>query len=380
MIGKYNKLICVLLLPIFLTGCWDYQDINERTISITVGVDVLDDDIEFVGEKVKPSSGSAGEGSTNSKVTETYKFKASGRNIDDMRREYETKIPRPDFTQSAVAFVISKKYAEKKGIESYINRGYFTAGLRSSMHVAVSKESVDELLSKKVENAISVGYGIETTMDYLERDGKAFMKSVQDIQSDINFGNIGYLLPYITIDDNTIKYLGFAVMVDSRLVDTVNIEDSDGFLFLLSKKANDTRAFGIPNNNEDLISINTRLKKRRIKTSYEDNKINIYIDLKLQSQVRFQYHIKPLSDEDIQKIEEKIETEMKKNILAALKRSQNEFKSDVLGFARYFKSENPKIYKTINWKQKYSEAVFHVNVNTTIANTGLLDPNVKKPE
>lgn len=380
MIRKYNKIICIFILPIFLTGCWDYKDINDRTIGITIALDSVNDEITILGELIKLSSGNSEETSMNNKITQIYKYKASGKTFENMRTNFDVQVPGPDFSQSVVALVISKRYAEKMGIESYMNRTYFSQGLRSSVTVAVSEESADELFSKKVDNTVSIGYGIENTLRYLEKEGMTIQKSIQEIQSDISLRSIGYLIPYVTVQNNTTKSLGFAAMVDSKLVGIINGGESNGFLLILSKKAGETRAIPSPSDDKNLLSITSNLRKRSIRTSYEDNKINIYIHLKLESVMKYQYHIEPLSNENIKKVDKIIEYEIKKNVLAAINRSQKEFKSDVFGFARYFKAENPMVYRTINWEKEYTEAVFHVNVDTTITSTGLLDPNAEKPK
>lgn len=379
MIKKYNKLACILLLSIFLTGCWDYEDIDKRTITISSGLDILNNEIELTGENVKLGVAASGEGSSN-KITETYKYKAVGKTFEDTRKNRDIQYPATSFDQTAIAFVISKRYAEQIGIESYINRIYFGPGLRSSIHVSIAKDSMDELFNKKVNNAVSIGYGIEQTLRYLDKEGKTELKSVQEIQSDINFGSLGYLLPYLTVENNTVKLLGSAVIVDSKLAYIIKQDEIGGFLLLLSKKAGDTRAIPSPNDDKNLLSIKSDLKKRSIRTSYGDNKINIYIDLKLKSEMQYQYHIEPFSNEDKKKIEGIIESIIKENVLSAISRSQNEFKSDVFGFARYFKAENPKVYKTIDWKEEYTKAVFHVSVSTTIIDTGSLDSNAEKPK
>ncbi|GFP74425.1 Ger(x)C family spore germination protein [Clostridium fungisolvens] len=377
MIKKYNKLACILLLSIFLTGCWDYEDIDKRTITISAGVDILNDEIEITGENVKLGSATSREGNMSNNLAETYKYKAVGKTFEDTRKNRDIQIPAISFDKTAIAFVVSKRYAEQRGIESYINKIYFGPGLRSSIHVSVSKEPMDELFNKKLDNAESIGYGIEQTLRYLEKEGTTVLKSVQQLQSDINFGSLGYLLPYITVEDNTVKLLGSAVMVDSKLAYIIKQDEIGGFLLMLSKRAGDTRAIPSPSDDKNLLSIKSDLSKRSIRTSYEDNKINIYIDLKLKSEVQFQYHMEPFTNEDKKKVEAVIGSLIKENVLSAVSRSQNEFKSDVFGFARYFKAENPRIYKTINWKEDYTKAVFHVSVNTTIIDTGVLNSDVE---
>jgi spore germination protein KC len=376
MIIKSNKMICALLLPLLLTGCWDYVDINKRIITLSIGVDYVNDDIEFTGEIVKLSSNS----SSGKDVMDVYNYESLGKDFDASRADFDAKVSAPDFSGATRLVVFSKKYAENKGIQSYINRLYSFPEIRNSVLITISEVPTRDIFKSKVENDISVSYAIEDAVRYLDKGGVALYKTTQEIFSDIQYGNIGYLVPYITIDKNVTKYLGLAAMKDSKLVGIIKREDSNGFLFVLSKKPTTSTTISNPNNEKNSISVTTTLSKRRIETSYEDNKINIYIYLKLNSQLNYQYfNIDPLNKEVIKKIEVIISNKIKEDVLAAVTRSQNEFQSDVFGFARYFKAQNPQAYKHIKWKDEYLNASFHLNVETTIKNTNLFDPNAKKP-
>jgi len=379
MIRRYKKVAVLLLLPIFLTGCWDYKDVNKRDVIISIGVDDVNGEVEITGEAAKLLSNSSQQNKGIAQLTEVYKYKSTGKHFEEVRAKYDSNVPFPYFAGAIRAIVFSKKYAEG-GIRAYINRLYHVAEFRNSVLVSISKESTNDLFSHKIENDICIGYAVEDTIKYLDDNGAALYKTVQEVKSDVQFKNIGYLLPYITSEENTIKYLGLAAMKDSKLVGIIKREESNGFLFVLSKRPVMVNSFPNPSDEKNLIAIKTTLGKRGIKTNYEDGKINIYIDLKLKSQLQYEYNIEPLSKEDIEKVENSISDQIKENIISATKRSQNEFKSDVFGFARYFKAENPKEYKQINWEEEYPKAVFHVNVDTTILNTNLFDPNAKKTD
>lgn len=380
MISKYNKILCAVLLSLLLTGCWDYMDINKRSIVLSVGIDNVGDKIQFTGESTTQRASSS-QGGGMSQQTDVYKFTSIGKYFEGARANLDVKTPFEEFNAATRAIIFSKKYAEQKGIESYIYRLYFLAGYRNSVLVSVSKESTSDLFSSKIENNISIGHGIEDTIRYLDAGGEALYKTVQQIKSDIEFKTIGYLLPYITREKDTIKYLGFAAMKDSKLVGIIKREESNGFLFILSKKPVTATVVPRPGGEKNLFSFKTTLGKRSIKASYKEDKVNIYVDLKINSQLLCEYdNIEPLSKEDSKKIENIISSKIKEEVTSAIKRSQNEFKSDVFGFARHFRKDNPKVYKSIDWKEKYQKASIHVNVETTIKNTNLLDPNAKKPK
>ncbi|WML37527.1 Ger(x)C family spore germination protein [Clostridium sp. OS1-26] len=380
MIKRYNKVIITLLLPLYLTGCWDYKDINKRSIDLSIGVDNVEDQIEFTGEIAKLTSSNT-QGRSMLQIVDVYKYRTLGKHFEESNADYNIKVPFPNFSGAARVIAFSKKYVEKKGIESYINRAYFTIWLRNSVPVVICKESANELFTGKIENDISIGYGIEDTIRYLNETGATLYKTVQDIQTDIQFGNIGFLLPYITKEDNkNIKYLGFAAMKDSKLIDIIDYKKSTGFLYLVAKKTTVERVIPHPKNEKNLVSVKSVLGKRSIRTKYEDNKINIYIDLKLNAQIQYEYSIEPLSKVEINKIEDTVSNMAKEEVMYAINRSQNEMHCDVFGFAKYFRAKYPIEYKRMNWKEEYQKANFHVNVKTTIKNTTILDPNGKKPD
>lgn len=380
MVKRYNKTIIMLLLTLFLTGCWDYRDINRRSINLSIGVDDVENQLEFTGEIAKLTASNT-QGRSMLQVVDVYKYRSLGKHFEESNADYNVKIPLQDFSGAVRVIAFSKKYAEKKGIESYINRAYFTIWLRNSVPVVICKEPAKELFTGRIENDMFIGYGIEDTIRYLDETGVTLHKTVQDIQTDIQFGDIGLLLPYITKEDNkNIKYLGFAAMKDSKLISIIDYKESTGFLYLVAKKTTVERVIPHPQDEKNLVSVKPVLGKRTIRTKYEDNKINIYVDLKLNAQIQYEYDIEPLSKAEIKKIEDTVSNMTKEEVMHAIKRSQNEMQCDVFGFAKYFKAEHPIEYKKMNWKEEYPKANFHVNVKTTIKNTTILDPNGKKPD
>ena len=126
------------------------------------------------------------------------------------------------------------------------------------------------------------------------------------------------------------------------------------------------------------VCFKTLVKKRKIKADYADEKVTINIDLDLAAQLRYQYYMKPVSDEHIKKLEDTISEKVKNDIEYSIKRAQNEFGCDIFGFDKYFRAKQPEIYEKINWEDAFAKADINVNVKTKIINKSLTDPNAKK--
>ncbi|MGY0374818.1 Ger(x)C family spore germination protein [Clostridium sp. JNZ J1-5] len=371
------KLIIMLIISSLLTGCWDYKDINKRNITLTVGVDEVDDMKQFTCEIAKFSQG-GNEKIGGSQNKNNYTVVSMGRSFEEAKKEYDFKYPLQDFSGAIRVIIFGRSYAES-GIESYINRVNHLTELRKSLPIVISREAPEKLLQKEVVNDTTVGYAIEDTIRQLYKNGKSIYKTAQEIQEDIQNKEIGYVIPYIGMQDKTIDFLGLAVMsTDNKMIEVINRDDCNGFLYLLPKKTTSTKAIYKIGKEDTIYSVRTILQKRKIKTSYIDKKINIDIDLKLSSYLQYQYYTKLLNESIIKELEDEITKEVKKEVLYAISRSQKELKVDIFDFSRYFKADNPKAYKEINWKEEYPSANINVNVKTKIKDVNLINLNKKK--
>lgn len=376
MIKKHIKLCFVLILSLTLEGCWDYEDINRRSISLALGIDKKGGKGQANTEFAEFSS-SIGKGKEGPQVPGKYHNRSVGKDFEEVRAEYDAKIPFVDFSGANRVVVFSKEYAQD-GIEQYINRIDFIQGLRKSLLVVVSRETTDTLFEANVVNDISAGYAIEDTIRSLSKQGMTIYKTAQDIQSDIQFEDIGLLLPYVGLEDNSIKLLGLAALKDAKLVGVVDEKESRGFLFLVEDKPVFRESIVNPENNSNKLSVEAVLKKRKIKTSYNDNRININIGLNFDAKMQYGYFVEPISSKAISEVENIVAEDLKKEVNSALEKSKGEFQSDVFGFARYFRADNPSIYKQLNWKEEYPNVNFNVEVKVKIINTNLFNTDMKK--
>ncbi|SHJ73860.1 Ger(x)C family spore germination protein [Paramaledivibacter caminithermalis] len=377
MIQRTSKLLISLLISaLLLTGCWDYTDINMMCITVSIGVDSIDGNIEFSGEIAKIISPTDVPKEQN-QASGVYNLLSYGKTFEEARINYNTINPFPVFLGATRVVVFGENYA-KQGIEAYLHRIDSLYDYRKTLLTAVSRERPKELFEKKVEKELSVGFLIEDILTHLEENGQALYPKVGELLSDISFGKIGYLLPYIGIENNSIKYLGMVVMKDSKMVDILKVKDTSGLLYLLSKNPSLVETIPSTNHEGNFLSFRTKIKKRKVKTDYIDEKVIINIDLNLTSELQYQHYMDLLSDQDIKKYEAIISKRVRNSVISIIEKSQKDFKCDIFRFAKIFKGQHPKIYEQIDWKEAFPNAEINVDVKTKIVNTTLSDTTAKK--
>ena len=375
MIRKLSKVLIISMSVLLLTSCWDSEDINKKSIAISIGVDYVNNNIEFSGEMAKLASSS--EDKEKAKTSDVYRMLSYGKTFEEARVNYDSVNPFSVFLGATRVVVFGKEYA-KKGIEPYLNRVDHLYDYRKTLLCVVSRESPRELFNTKIENDISVGFLIEDIIEHVSSKGEGLYPVTGELLSDIELGKIGYLLPYVGIKEGYIKYLGLAVMKNSKLIGIIDIKDTSGVIYILAKKPKVVQVINDSNSEKNKVSFQTFVKKRKIKTDYKNDRVTINMDLDLKAQLRYQYYTETISDEYIKRLEKIISEKVKNDIKSTIKRAQSEYKCDIFGFARYFRAEHPGIYEKINWEYAFENANINVNVNTKIINKSLRDSNAKK--
>lgn len=369
---KTCKIIIFTVIMCILSGCWDFKDINQKSVILSVGVDRVGDKIEFSGESA--SLEEVGQAEMQIGLAPVYTYHALGNTFEEANLNSAQQFPFPIFLGATRVVAFGENYA-KKGIEPYINRIDNKYDYRKTLLTVISSVPIFELFSTKVETDFAVGFFIEDTISYLTNRGKAVNTSVGEIVSKIAFESIGFVLPRIGLKNDKIFYEGLGVMKDAKLVGTINIKDVDGLTFLTSKNANYRKVLENPFNNN--YSFALQISRRNITTKYLNGKIIVNVDIEISSQLQYQYYIKNLDNTILKMLEEKLEEKIKNELVAMVKRTQEEFKCDIINIAGYFKAQNPKIYEEIDWKKEYLNSEFIINIDVNLKNQGFRDYSKK---
>lgn len=375
MIKKLSKLL-ILSISLLLTSCWDYSDINERSITLTTGIDLKGDQVEFTGELAKLIT-SAGEDNERGQSRDVYLNLSSGKDFEEARILYDAKLPNPVFLGATQVAIFGEAFA-KQGIEPYLNRINKLYDYRKTLLIVVSQVPPRELLNMKQEKEPSVGLLIKDIVDNLREKKMTVYSNFGEMLSVLELNGVGYLLPYISIEDNAISYSGLAVMKDSKLVGVIDYQDTDGLIYVLADKPVLTESLFAPGEKGNKYSLRTAVKKRKIKTEYKDGKVIFNIDMLVAGELRYQYKLSKITSSIEKKLENMVSTKLKNDISNIFERSQKVYKCDIFHFAKNFRAEHPKIYRGLNWEAAYTTAELNINIETEIINLGLTDANVEK--
>lgn len=372
---RYIKEISLLFtIIVCLTGCWDYQDINERSIIISVGVDTHENKVLFSGEiaRLKSLQQSADE----IKTTDTYTFFGIGKDFNETNMDIARKQPFPLFLGAVRTTVFSEDFA-KEGIEPYLNRINSLYDYRKDVLAVISREPTKMIFETPVENDISIGFLVEDIIRYMDHRGRTVYTSVGKILSVEAQDNTAYVMPYIGREQNKITYLGLAVMKDSKMIDVIDINKAYVIPLVYGQKIDLMKNITLPKAENSPFSFRLNRKKRKITTEYENEKIIIKVDLKLTAQLQYREYREPIDEASIKALEKAISEMIEKDISEMIKKTQEDYNADIFRFLEIFKSEHPRVFRNIDWRKEYKRAHIQVKVDTRITNQNLRDYNAQ---
>ena len=343
------KKIIILLLSLFITGCYDYQEINNTAIVTGIGLDYKDDEYEITYEILNIKSSNEEQNNNDKK----YIINANGISITDAIINAENKIAKKT-TYSHLEILLISNTIARNGINNI--KDYFLRNSRftNSFYIIGSlSNSPYEILSyKSINNPISS----TTIIDLLKTTNSTISlnnKDSFDYQIARINNNIDIVIPNIKLD-NEISLDGMLVFKNNEYNYKLDTYETQIYGLLTNKIKNNLII-----NDKGSIEIDMT----NIKYSF-DNKINI--DIKMEAK------IKEINDNNFNLKDNKYLNGLEESFKYSIKTRINNFikrciknDSDILDFKGiiYRKTKN----NNIDWHQDY-----HINIELHINRSGAL--------
>ena len=227
MIKKFNIILMILIVISTFTGCWDSEDVNKKSFILSAGVDKVDDNVEVTGEATDFVASTGGkEAQSQQQQQSLFQYSGIGKDAESARLNIDQEVTHSFFLGETRVVVFGKSYAED-GILSYLNRIDSTYDYRKTLIIVVSREPAKEILSYPGKRNLSTGFYIEDSIKILTKNSTAIYTSTKDMLFFRNNKGVGFFIPYIGIEKESIRYLGLGVIKNFKLVDIIKLQDTE---------------------------------------------------------------------------------------------------------------------------------------------------------
>ena len=389
---KKMKLVMVVLVITFMTGCWNYRDLEDVVIVGAIGIDVEDDkytvSVEIINSKMVGRASESGGSSNEASVTV---FKKTAHTIKEALTKIVLESPKKIYLGHMSLLVISEE-AAKKGIFRFVDHFMRDFELRKVYSTVILKEG-------KAEDAISILLPVESVtaanirtnfeaignfysnqtnakfdeimMCLYERGCQTTISTIE-ITGEIEKGKKNDNLT-VTKPDASVKIAGSAIMKKDKLIGYLNADENRNILLIKGKVkttyipfvCDDKKQYG----NTVLDDIQSNLIVKLVKGKPEAT-INIKSHASLSE---YNCKVNLLDKKDIAKIEEKIEKEVKKNVSNLVKKIQK-YNSDVIGVGKHLYHDNYPYWdkNEKKWDKIFPTVKFKIKVDIKIKRVGAI--------
>lgn len=365
-----------MIILLTASGCWDALDIEDREICTAVVLTKEKDDLVFYIEVEsifsKLKNPQSEQGSTQKSSTAIVK--GGGKSFTEARINLDKQLNKKLYLGAVQALIITDVMAED-GIEEYANRVRQMVDYRKTMDVLVTTDKPEDFLGVQPENASAVGFAVESIMESLVLHGSTYHMSLADLLQKLASKNPSYVINTLAVENGQVTLIGNTVFEGGKSIGFISFEESRGLVYLGDGETHTSKFDYLIALAEDKISMETTLKKKKIKASYDGKKISFNINLDFEAMPLYLTSQKPITT----KIKSELEKKLKQELLSDIEKSIDQTKKycDFLSFSEYFRISYPDDYEKLNWKDAFKEAEFKTNINVEILDNETIDYNPK---
>lgn len=384
-----KNILVLLVLSLFLTGCWDRRELNEIAITLAMGIDKVDEEYELSAQVVVPSEVAMNKSTGRSTVT---LFTARGKTIYEAFRKMTKDSPRKIYPGHLLILVIGEDLA-REGIADSLELFSRDWEIRSDFFVVVAKDmaasevlnvttTLEPIPANKMFNTLKTsesawaatnGITVAELITDLVSDGKEAILTGIFVTGDLEVGSSRQNIESIT-PVTRIKYDHLAVFKKDRLVGWLTERESRGYNDITNSINTTVTTISCPGGGKAVIEIIQF--ESVVKGDVKNGQPEVNIDIKVDGNIgEVECEIDLTKQESIKELSKSYEDEVKDIINQTIDTAQNQYQTDVFGFGDALHRSNPKEWKKLrdHWDQKFRELTVTVKVDVKLHRMGTVD-------
>lgn len=378
-----------------LTGCWSRRELNDLAISVGMGFDKKDDQVQVTIQIVNPGEVASSKGGVGL-AAPVSTFQATSKTIFEALRKIATQSPRKVYSSHLRILVISEELA-REGITPILDGISRNHEMRSDFFIVVARGTtaanilntltpIEKIPSNKMFKTLelseqlwapSVKVKLNTLISDLQTEGKdPVLTGIQingDPSKSENKSNVNRTAPFVFL-----QYSGVAIFKKDKLIGWLNEKESKGYNYILDNVKSTIGHITCPTGG--IIAVEVVRTKTRMRGKVENGKPQINVDVFVEQNVgEVQCKIDLIDPQTIEELEKLSEKEVKTIIESTIQKAKK-YNVDICGFGEAIYRADPKYWNKNkdNWKEEFHDLPVHVNTDVKIRRLGTVsDPLVQ---
>lgn len=397
--SKFKTICLLLMVTLFLSGCWSKRELNELAIVSALGIDKVDDEFEVTVQIVVPGEISSKAPSSGRSPVITHQ--AKGKTIFEAIRKMTTLSTRKIYFAHTQVVIIGDELA-KEGISEALDLISRDHEFRNDFEIIIAHEAT----AKEVLNVLTPVEKVPANkiINSLRTSEKAWGSTISiiidDLVSTLSSHVTSPVIPAIEIQGNAtlgmdkanvdkvktpvvLKYAGLAVFQEDKYIGLLTDDESKSVSFLSDKIQSTIEIIACPKGGT--LATEITKSKTKIKGKFENGTpiINVRIDVE-QNIGEVECNINLTSHKSIDYVNKKTEEVIKQKIEKTISTVQQTYRADIFGFGEELHRSDPKKWKKIknDWPTIFQELPVNVEIHVKTEGLGTMQNSLlnKKKE
>ena len=396
-----KKVIILLVICLFLPGCWDLTEPEKLGLVMAMGVDLAENNqIELTCAEVNVRSVAGGGMGSNGATVEPpfHIHSGTGSTVLEAIRRMSREAAYRLFFGHIQAIILSEELATTRGIRPVIDfferdpemrrgtwlliakKGQLTKVITSDMPIKDSKgQFLAGIIKHRERSSFYAPNRLGDFVEFFTEQGHETYTAgvtLTSVPSGENPASSGNPAKPQTAD---LVVLDTAIFKDDKMVGWFNDRESRGLLWVKGQVQGGV--INAPWKNQQ-IALEILSSQAQMKPVIVDGKIQFNIHIKVKSNIGESQTDLDFSQtkviEEIQKLQSQ---EVKKEIVMAFNKSK-ELESDPFGFGRSFYASYPQQWNQIKeqWYEYYPNIALNITVDSEISRIGIISKTARKPD
>lgn len=386
-----KKLLLILITLTFLTGCYNYRELNDLAIVTAVSISKEKDNYNIAVQVVNPKKD---QDTSSSNEPDFIVYKSKGETLQAAFESLVKESPKRMYKTQMQILIIDEKMAKNniKEVFEYLARN---PEIRNEFNVLIGKsdnilETLTPLNNLSSQNILD---SLKASSKYL---GNTNLLTFNELLSDYQNEKTEMAIPVIKLtsqknkdDKNTEKILEKTTTTPAIVLDNISIFKDNKLIGYLSAK--ETVSYNFINNNITLTNIKKdypnnkyiayKILKSKSKLEVTPKKHTITLTIKGNAEINeATYNIDLSKEKNIKKLEKSLNKRLEKMITSSFNSTRKKYNSDIYGFEDLYYKKDPKYYTKIkkDWDSKeFQKIKLKVKSNIKIVEQGNILGKIK---
>ncbi|MDR7870539.1 MAG: Ger(x)C family spore germination protein [Tissierellaceae bacterium] len=363
---KICLLFTLLIIIMFLSGCWDYREIEDVSIANVIAIDIDEQTKEYILNVVIVDVENQGTGGSLKPIV----IETKGRTIVDAVRNVISITTKAPYWSHVSIIVLSQEVA-REGIIPILDWVSRSPELNLRVRIFISMENTAQEILQREK-----GFTEIRTFEY-ETIKKSFryLSKLPDIKlnkliNEVEIKELNPVLPVIGLVDlhgeSAVQYIGSAYFKNDKLSGFLDPIDTIKYLFVTNEVEGGVIVVPLDEGN---VTLDIYRNNTDTNIDFIDDSIKITINIKPTVNIA---EIDSSTDFTSQNgrmiLKEKADNYLKNEIESFIKAIQENPGIDIFRFGNKLMRNHPRIWNTIedNWDEIFKELIIEVNSDIKI--------------